>query len=483
MATIDGGYSSSNIRSRVFKALSIFGFVQALTVVCQIVRTKFTALWIGTVGTGYIGLYNSTMDILTNVSQLNIRQSAVADISASDGERRAMLATAVRRLMLMAGIAGTAVAAALSPLLSVWTFGDASHTATFLLLAPMLFFSAVTTAEHAVMQSYDRLADLARASAAATVVAVAASLPLLYFYRFAAIGPVILLYTVCNCIFALLYRVRGIRPDRPLTMRQTFAAARKMMSLGFYMTACYTADLIFSWVFAVYLNKYYGTSDVGIYRSGFTLITSYIGVIFTAISMEYFPRLAAGIARRTLTRATVAYQSILSMAVTAPLIVLFICLCPWIVRLLFSSDFEAMTPFVSIAMAAIPMRAVSWCMAFTMLAKGDGPAYAITETISGAVCLALNIVFFRYWGFAGLGMAYVCWYAVYMAMVYGVYRVRYGLTAGRNVSAAMLLVTLGAGACLAGVHFLGPWYSLALFLPPSLIFAAKVWRIRGLRRR
>lgn len=478
MAEVNGGYSSRNIRSRVFKALSVFGFVQALTVVCQIVRTKFTALWIGATGTGLIGLYNSTMDILTNVSQLNMRQSAVADISAADGESRAVLAVALRRLMLLAGIAGTILTAALSPLLSMWTFGDTAHTLTFMLIAPMLLFSAVASAEHALMQSYDRLKALAIANAAATATAVALSLPLLYFYRVAAIGPVLLLYTVCNCIFALAYRVKGIRPEKKPSWRHVFLAGQKMMSLGMYMTACFTVSLVFSWVFAVYLNKYYGTADVGLYRSGFTLVNGYIGVIFTAISMEYYPRLATGIGRRALTRVTVAYQSMLSMGVTAPMIIVFICLCPWIVRILFSTEFEAMTPYVSIAMTAIPLRAVSWCMAFTLLAKGDGPAYALTETASSVVCLALNIILFKYMGYAGLGVAYLLWYAIYMAMVYGIYRHRYGFAVGKRVTTSLLSVTAGAAACLVSVHFLGPWYSLGLFLPPALIFAARVWNIR-----
>ncbi len=479
MAKVEGGYSSRNIRTRVFKALSIFGFVQALNVVCQIVRTKFTALWIGAAGTGVIGLYNSTMDILTNVSQLNMRQSAVADISGSEGERRAVLAVSLRRLMLLAGIAGTLMASALSPLLSVWTFGDISHTLTFLLLAPMLFFSAVASAEHALMQSFDRLKALAKANVAATVSAVAVSLPLLYFYRYAAIGPVLLLYTVSNCAFALAYRVRGIRAESSPSWRQVFASGRKMMSLGMYMTVCFTVSLVFSWLFSVYLNRHYGTADVGLYRSGFTLVNGYIGVIFTAISMEYYPRLATGIGRRVLTRVTVAYQSMLSMGVTAPMIVIFICLSPWIVRLLFSSEFEAMTPFVSIAMAGIPLRAVSWCMAFTLLAKGDGPAYAITETVSSMVCLLFNVVFFKYLGYAGLGLAYFCWYAVYMAMIYGVYRFRYGLFAGRAVTWSLFAVTAGACACLVSVHYLGLWYTLGIFLPPALIFAGRVWNIRS----
>lgn len=478
MAQVTCSPSRRGIRSRVFKALSVFGFVQALTVLCQVVRTKFTALWIGAVGTGVIGLYNSTMDILTNICQLNLRQSAVADISATaDDERRALMAVSVRRVMFLTGLAGTLVAGALAPLLSRWTFGDSAHTGTFLLLAPMMLFSAVTASEQAVMQAYDRLTALARSSALATVTAVAISLPLLYLYRFAAIGPVLLLYSVTNCAFALIYRVRGIRTQQRPSLRHTLGAVRRMVSLGFYMTACYTADLVFSWFFAIYLNKYYGTADVGIYRSGFTLVNTYIGVVFTAISMEYFPRLASGIGRRLLTRVTVDYQSMLSMGVVAPLIVLFVVFCPLIVRLLFSHEFDAMTPFVSIAMAAIPMRAVSWCMAFTLLAKGDGPAYAVTETISGAVCLAFNILFFRWWGFAGLGYAYFAWYAVYIAMIYGVYRFRYGLKLGKATLFSLLGVTVASWLCLVCNRVLGQWYTLAIFLPAALIYGAGVWRV------
>jgi len=71
---------------------------------------------------------------------------------------------------------------------------------------------------------------------------------------------------------------------------------------------------------------------------------------------------------------------------------------------------------------------LSWCLAFTILAKGDGKTYLWTEVASAVINLALNIVFYRWWGLTGLGIAFLVSYVLYtiiVAVVYfKVYRLR-----------------------------------------------------------
>ena len=97
-----------------------------LALLCSVVRTKLVAFWIGPAGVGIITLYNSTMEMLYTTGQLNLRQSAVRDISAVAGRpaAAARVIAVLRRLMYFLGLAGMVLVAALSPLLSRWTFGE-----------------------------------------------------------------------------------------------------------------------------------------------------------------------------------------------------------------------------------------------------------------------------------------------------------------------------------------------------------------------
>ena len=123
-------------------------------------------------------------------------------------------------------------------------------------------------------------------------------------------------------------------------------------------------------------------------------------------------------------------------------------------------------------------KAPSWCMAYCMIARGHGRLFLVTECASAAVYIILSIVLFRLAGFAGLGAAYVLWYVIYFAIVYGVYRRRYGMSLSRGVWRQMFFCLAVAAATFALVRFAGSWIALAIMLPGTAIVA-----FRYLRRR
>lgn len=60
--------------------MGLFGSMQALTILCGIVRVKCVALLLGTTGVGLFGIFNSAQ-LLLATTQLNLRYSAVRDIA------------------------------------------------------------------------------------------------------------------------------------------------------------------------------------------------------------------------------------------------------------------------------------------------------------------------------------------------------------------------------------------------------------------
>ena len=62
---------------RILKIMSIFGSVQAVQMLCSVVRTKFVALWIGAAGIGLFGIFSSAFEMISVLVQLGIRNSGV----------------------------------------------------------------------------------------------------------------------------------------------------------------------------------------------------------------------------------------------------------------------------------------------------------------------------------------------------------------------------------------------------------------------
>lgn len=467
--------AGSSTTSRILKAMSVFGGVQVITILCSVVRTKLVAIWIGPLGVGIITLFNSTLDLLTQTTQLNLRQSAVRDIAAvaSDSIGLPVTAGVVRRLGLLLGIGGALICAMLSPLLSRWAFGSGAHTLDFIILSLTLLLSGMTVAEHALMQGTGHLKALAGSTLRGAVASTVAALPLFYYLRLRGIVPVLLCFAFFTWLFSRLRRVRTRRMEETMPVREVFSRGRDMLSLGMYMTVSSAMSLGVSYLFVIYLNRFASTEAVGIFQSGYTLVNTYVGVIFTAIAMEYFPRLTSVAMRPSLARMVVSHEVSVTLKVLMPLVVCFICTDGLIVRLLYTDSFLPMIPYVSTGIIGTFLRAVSWCMAFTILARGDGRLFVLTEGISAVVMLTLNILGFRLLGYQGLGIAYVLWYAVYTAVVYAVFRRSYGMTLSRGIPGlTAIALAIGTSALLLRM-FIGPWLTAIIILLPTSYLCLK----------
>ena len=111
---------------RIVKATGLFGGVQVINILCSLVKTKLIAVWLGAEGVGLIGLYNTTVDMMTSLTGLGLRNSSVRDIThaVKSGDERKIQETklVVRRWSWFVGLLGSVVLLTLAPCLSRWTF-------------------------------------------------------------------------------------------------------------------------------------------------------------------------------------------------------------------------------------------------------------------------------------------------------------------------------------------------------------------------
>lgn len=464
MATLRTPRTHTALTRRIFGAIGVFGSVQSLSIVCAVVRAKLGAIWIGTSGTGLISLFNSTLSMMQSTSQLGISSTAVREISITpDNESRAATARLVRSMALLLGMAGMLATAVLAPLLSQWTFGDFSQTASMAALAPVVLLSVLTAGEHAIMQSFGRLADLARSGATGAVAGVILTVPLLYFFRLDAVVPIIIIYGCTSYAAALRWAVRLPAGRRP-TIAETWRHGRGMLSLGLYMTGGSIVATVAAYVFSTFLNRSYSTETVGIFQAGYTVANSYVGILFTASSQEFYPRISSAVASPWRTSTMISHQAWVLQSLLLPLSTLLICGCGIAVRILYSEPFVPAVPFICVAMLGMPLRALSWNMTFAILARGAGGAYLAIETASAVFYLCMNLVIFSTCGFAGAGAAMAAMYALDTAIAGYVLRKRYGIGLSPKIWRLTAVSLATIGAVIAGAYA-APVFCLCIALP------------------
>jgi len=345
-------------------------------------------------------------------------------------------------------------------------------------LSVAVLLMALTNGEYAVLQGTARLKRLASVTMWGTLVGLAISVPLFYWLRERSILPSILAYAMAIATFAWLWRSRDY-PRAQVTRRETLVMGKGFVRLGIYMTLGNFVAILASYVFNAWLNVYAGTDEVGYYQAGYTLVNKYTGLILTALGMEYYPRLARVAHSRLRLRTFVSQEINVAMAVMAPVATLFILLREVIVWVLYSPEFSVVLSFVAWGMVGTVFRTLSWCIAFTILAKGDGKTYLWTELASAAINLALNVLFYRWWGLMGLGVAFLASYALYTLIVAVVYFKHYRLTLSWPCL-GNLLWTLAVTVAVMLVVEAGHWVIGVVLTVVSVVVAARqivqLWR-------
>lgn len=440
---------------RVFRTLSIFGGVQVFNILCSLIRTKCIALWLGPAGIGLFGLFNGALGVINMMTQLNLRSSSVRYILSENGSRKVYLIGVVRNIARYIGIVGALMTVLLSPLLSKLTFGNYDYTISFILLSIVVFVAVFIEGEQAILQATNRLKKLAHATMWGGGAAMLVSILLIRVMGVDGIVPSIVAYTIFAGGIYLFYRDKTLSKHR-ISVSETLKSATPIVKLGMYMTIAMLTTSISIYLFQIWLRHESGEDGVGIYQAGYTVINQYVGLIFTAMAVEFYPRISGIIDHKHRTRLYVRHESMMLMWGLLGCIVLFVNVVPILVHVLYDSSFVGVNNYLTIASIGTPFKAVSFVLAYVILAKGDGKTYVVTEMISSILYIVYNVLGYKLRGLDGLGCAYVLWYVSYALIVYIVYRYRYGMVLGLRVILMTLIVATivaaQAAICVSGYY-------------------------------
>lgn len=471
--------SSSTLTRRILSVMSIFGSVEALGMLCSVVRTKLVALWLGSAGIGLLGLFNTVIELLGSASQLGVRTSAVRHIAATTDSRRQQVIRLVMSYGRYLALAGVLLTIILSPLLSYITFGNDSQTYSFMMLAAAVGCNTLIATRSAVLQGSGQLKVLAQASIIATITSLVFAIPCIYFLRMNGIIPLLLTY---NVVTLAVYIVFGKTPNKgelvKLPYDESRAMVKSMLKLGIYLSLSGASGWLASYVIMSFLHSTGGESIMGLYQSGYTISTKYIGVVFTALSLEYFPRLTAAFEGGLKRGSTMLrHETLLSIAVITAVSALMIPGAPLLLKLLYNDSFLEIVPMIVLATPGIILKAVSWTMGYVILAKGRGKLYLISEITSCIVCIATTCISYSMFDIPGLGIAFSLWYLIYTMVLWYIIQHYIKIRPGRKVAIVSISATILTAIVAVAHTFIPGWWSLvaaAMLAISALVFLRKL---------
>jgi O-antigen/teichoic acid export membrane protein len=414
----------------IVKTTSLFGGVQFFNIIISIIRTKLIAIFIGPEGMGIISLLNSTLNIIGGITSLGIETSAVKHISGSykndDLSSVTRIVAIVKKLALLTGVFGALITILLSSWLSKLTFGNSDHTFSFVFLSITVLFKQLGSGQLVVLQGLRKMRLLAKANFYGNLFGLLFSAPLYYFYRIDAIVPTIIVISLSSLLFSSYYSKKIVLEKNNVTSNQLITEGKSIIKLGVLLSLSGLLTLLSAYLIQIYVGTNSGLEEVGFYNAGFTLLNSYVGIIFTVMSTDYFPRLSSISDDNEKVRASVIQQSFISVLIITPIIILFLTLIPLIVKIIYTPKFSSIIPMVCFGILAMLFRAVSWSMGFILITKGDSRMFLKTALGFNIISLFLNVFGYYFYGLEGLGFSFLIYYLIHFFALKIITKKRYG---------------------------------------------------------
>ena len=436
----------------IFKATTLFGGVQLYQILINVIRSKFVAVLLGTAGMGIQGLLQSTLQFVQSISSLGLSGSAVRDVSEANGsgnmEKISRTVTTLRRLVWFTGLAGMIAVMALSPVLSKLTFGSYDYTVPFILLSCILLLDQLASGQRVVLQGLRRLKDLARASAIGATVGLIATVPIYYAFGIKGIVPTLILNSAISLVVSWLFSRKVTVPKAEMTAQETWQDGKLMVKMGIAMSVSGILVTGAAYVLRSFIMHNGGTAAVGLFQAGFVIINTYVGMVFTAIGTDYYPRLAEVNKDNEECRKIVSRQGEIATHILSPLLCFCVLLMPFIIKILYSNQFLEATPFVLWCCPGMMFKLASWLIAFQFVAKAESKLFFFTEFTANTSYLLLSILGYKLGGLQGLGIAFTVNYFLYTVLVYAIAAKRYGFVFSREFTLSFSFQLLLVGGAL-----------------------------------
>lgn len=476
--------NQSSYRS-IFKATSLFGGVQVYQILIQIVKSKFVAVILGPAGVGIMGLYQSGLQLIQQISSMGLAQSAVRDVSEANGsndlQRIAKTVTVVRKLVWFTGLLGLIVVACCSPLLSKVSFGNYDYTIPFIILSVTLLLDQLSAGQKVVLQGTRRLKDLAKCTAFGVTFGLITSVPLYYWLGVDGIIPTLILNSTCSLALSWLYSKKIKIEKVYVTPKQTLEQGKQMLVMGISLSLSGIFASIASYAIRAYIQAKGGVDQVGLFQAGFVIISTYVGMVMNAIGTDYYPRLAAINKDNTKCREAVSQQGEIAVMILAPMLTVCLVFMPFVLKVLYSDRFLAANEYISWACLGMMMRLAAWVISYMFVAKAESRLVVKLELSVNLYYILFSVIGYKFLGLVGLGVAFALEYAIYFMQCYFIAKKRYDFSFSKNFIRTYLIHLILLMLCFFTALIFDGWLKYSI---GSIIIAMSCYLgVRGLNQR
>jgi O-antigen/teichoic acid export membrane protein len=441
---------------QILKSTGIVGGSQIVNILITIIRTKIVAILLGPIGVGYIGIFQSILDLVRQASGFGINFSGVKDVAESNATndiiKISTTITILRRWAFYTGILGTFLTIVFCVPLSEYSFGDNTHAKSISIIAISVLIISVNSGQIALLQGLRKISLMAKATIYGSILGTIIIVPLYYFKGIEGIVPGIVFISLGGLLLSWWF-TRDIKLEKiQLSISDTFSGGIKMARLGFFITINGIIATLVLYVVRAFLIKKMNIDAVGSFHACWMITTLYLGTVLNAMITDFFPRLSEVNKDNVVSNRLINEQVEIALLVASPLIIGIIVFADLIITILYSSAFSLAIPVLQWLIAGSYLTIITFPLGVLFLARSKGGYGFITESIWNVVFLTSLYFGWDYYGFMTIGYSYVLagvirgflgYYFVYKLsnFKYSKFNINFGIFFGAMVILTLLNVT------------------------------------------
>jgi O-antigen/teichoic acid export membrane protein len=470
----------------IVKATGVFGTMQVFRTLISVVSSKFVAVYLGPVGFGLLSLFNNAVNIIvavTNFQFLTVATREVALVSHSTDESKlAKTIGLLQRMAVFIGVLGVVVSLFFSKTLSILTFGNSNKQHWFMLLSIYLLITSFSNARMAILQGVNKIKTLAVTNILAALITAFGSIIIYYYLRIEGIIWVMLYSSIVLLLVTFYFTRNYTFKFNSLGFKDFYTNSSPIFKLGFFMSLNLIFGQICNFIIKLYLNDTGGTPQIlGYYEVSTVILVNYLGLIFNAMSYDFFPKLTFISTDNEKIKQLVNNQIEIALILVTPAIVFLYLAAPFLIELLYSKEFASTFVILKFALFSVILKAVIFPLGYIVLVKGDKKLFFKQALFSDLLNLILSILLYKCYGIVGLGIAYFIHYAVYAVYIYQMVKKNYGFSFIES-RRKLILVSLIIG--ILAITILYTFEQVYIYILISILFLISViYSLRELNSR
>lgn len=484
-----------NSYGNILKATALFGGVRVFQIIINVLRSKLVAMLIGPAGMGINNLFKHTLDTVNHITGCGLQTSTVRDVAksfeAGDKERVDVVISTLRIIVWITGLIGVLVVFFGSRYLSYFAFGNYDYSADFKYLSIVMFATQLNTGQVALLQGTFHYKEIAKCSLIGNFLSLILTVPLYYYLREEGIVPALIIAAIITLFFSWLSSRKVEYHFVFLSFSKLWDIGKGMLTLGFVIALGGLIGNLSSYLMSIFLSHFGSIDVVGLYASAITIANSYIFMVMSAMSSDYVPRIAALSNSIEGQIDAINKQLVLILLILAPLIVAFISFAKEVVYILYTKEFYEVVPMLQLLMVGMLLQAVTWCLSYAVVARGDSKLFLYTEIFNFVISISLKIGGYLLLGLLGIGMGFILDYFFEGLLIFIVCKRKFGFQFNSDVvrlfSIVLLITTasLFAAMTLNGVlkYMVGSIFFIIAITFTIIELNNRTGMINGIKRR